>query len=151
MPDILARHPYLLDGKGTLIMRFLVFCGALIVAAVLVHPASGGAQAGKSGDASKAAASGAPSAQSGIYGFSGTGAKGTSDPNTRSGVMGECIWVFDAPGKNQITTGNCASPGNFRVALAPGHYVVKGPGVSQSIEVKPGAWTKVDSIGEAYY
>jgi hypothetical protein len=134
-----------------IIMRFGFLCSALIVAAVLIHPASGGAQASKNGDNTQAAAPGAPSAQSGIYGFSGTGAKGTSDPNTRSGVMGECVWIFDAQGKNQITTGNCATAGNFRLPLAPGRYVVKGPGATQSIEVKPGAWTKVDSIGEAYY
>jgi hypothetical protein len=132
-------------------MRFVFFCSALIVAAVLTNPASGSAQAGRTSDNSASAAPGAPAGQSGIYGFSGTGAKGTSDPNTRSGVIGECIWIFDARGKNQIAKGNCATPGNFRVPLAPGRYVVKGPGALQSIEIKPGAWTKVDSIGEAYY
>jgi hypothetical protein len=78
--------------------------------------------------------------QSGVYGFSGTIGK--------RGVIGECIWVYDASNHKQVASGDCsgANPGKFRVPLAPGNYVVKGPGGNRTVEIKSGRWTRVDSV-----
>ena len=83
-------------------------------------------------------------AQSGVYGFSGAKA-GDNDPE---GVIGECIWIFDHANKSQVAKGECreSDPGRFRVTLAPGKYVVHGPGGNRAIEVKQGQWVKVVSI-----
>jgi hypothetical protein len=80
--------------------------------------------------------------ESGVYGFSGA-MKGGSP----SGVIGECIWIYDADNKNQIAKGDC-DEGNFRVVLKPGTYVVRGPGGNQKIEVKPRQWIKIRSLVE---
>jgi hypothetical protein len=80
--------------------------------------------------------------ESGVYGFSGA-MKGESP----SGVIGECIWIYDADNKNQIAKGDCHE-GNFRVVLKPGTYVVRGPGGNQKIEVKPRQWIKIRSLVE---
>jgi hypothetical protein len=80
--------------------------------------------------------------ESGVYGFSGA-MKGGSP----SGVIGECIWIYDADNKNQVAKGDC-DEGNFRVALNPGTYVVRGPGGNQRIEVKPHQWIKIHSMAE---
>lgn len=80
--------------------------------------------------------------ESGVYGFSGA-MKGGSP----SGVIGECIWIYDADNKNQVAKGDC-DEGNFRVALNPGTYVVRGPGGNQRIEVKPHQWIKINSMAE---
>ena len=48
-----------------------------------------------------------------VCGFSGA-FKGGSP----SGVIGECIWIYD-PDKRQLAKGDCAE-GNFRVVLQPG-------------------------------
>ncbi len=78
--------------------------------------------------------------ESGVYGFSGA-LKGGSP----SGVIGECIWIYDADNKQQLAKGDCAE-GNFRVVLKPGIYVVRGPGGNQKIEVKPHQWIKIRSV-----
>jgi hypothetical protein len=84
------------------------------------------------------------SGQSGVYGFSGAKA-GDNDPE---GVIGECIWIFDHADKAQVAKGECreSDPGQFRVALTPGKYVVHGPGGNRAIEVKQGQWVKVVSV-----
>jgi hypothetical protein len=85
-----------------------------------------------------------PPIESGVYGFSGGGV-----PNEPpAGVVGECIWVFDAANKAQVAKGRCdeRSPGKFRVVLKPGHYVVHGPGGNQPINIKRGGWVKVVSV-----
>lgn len=81
---------------------------------------------------------------SGVYGFSGARVP-DSDPQ---GVVGECIWIYDAANRNQVAKGDCieSAPGRFRVRLKPGHYVVRGPGGSKQIEVKPGGWIRIMSI-----
>jgi hypothetical protein len=83
-------------------------------------------------------------ARSGVYGFSGAKA-GDNDPE---GVIGECIWIFDQANKSQVAKGECRenAPGQFRVALTPGKYVIHGPGGNRAIEVKQGQWVKVVSI-----
>lgn len=82
--------------------------------------------------------------QSGVYGFSGAKA-GDNDPE---GVIGECIWIFDRNNKAQVAKGECheSNPGQFRVALTPGKYVVHGPDGNRAIEVKQGQWVKIMSI-----
>jgi hypothetical protein len=84
--------------------------------------------------------------QSGIYGFSG--ARPPDPTAAPSGVVGECIWIFDAGNKNQVAKGDCTkkNPGDFRVALRPGHYVVRGPGGNQTVVIRLGGWVKVTSI-----
>lgn len=136
-------------------MRVMTLSWALLFAVLVVFQTVGRAQtsAGNVHTQSvhtKAKASktvgGAPPVQSGIYGFSGGR---TPDPTAApSGVVGECIWIFDADNNNQVAKGDCAekSPGNFRVTLRPGHYVVRGPGGNQAVEVKLGGWVKVTSI-----
>jgi hypothetical protein len=83
-------------------------------------------------------------ADSGVYGFSGA-RTGDNDPQ---GVVGECIWIFDEANKAQVARGICdeARPGQFRVGLKPGKYVVRGPGGNRAIRVRRGQWTKVVSI-----
>lgn len=85
-----------------------------------------------------------PSLLSGIYGFAGAGAP-FSVPE---GVIGECIWIFDERDRLPIATGECAerTPGEFRVTLKPGRYMVHGPGGNRSVTVKPGAWVKIKSV-----
>jgi hypothetical protein len=78
--------------------------------------------------------------ESGVYGFSGA-LKGGSP----SGVIGECIWIYDVDNEKQIAKGDC-DEGNFRVLLRPGSYVVRGPGGNQKIEVKPHQWIKIKSV-----
>jgi hypothetical protein len=82
--------------------------------------------------------------QSGVYGFSGAKA----GDNAPEGVIGECIWVFDQANKAQVAKGECreSNPGQFRVRLTPGKYVVHGPGGNRAIEVKQGQWVKIVSI-----
>ncbi|HUN59473.1 MAG TPA: hypothetical protein VMU41_15285 [Candidatus Binataceae bacterium] len=84
------------------------------------------------------------SGESGVYGFSGAKA-GDNDPE---GVIGECIWIFDQANKTQVAKGECgeSTPGQFRVMLTPGKYVVHGPGGNRAIEVKHGQWVKIVSI-----
>jgi hypothetical protein len=83
---------------------------------------------------------------SGIYGFAGAHVGEGAD----EGVIGECIWVFDARDRRQIAKGECGTdePGRFRLALRPGKYVVHGPGGNHPIEVKRGQWTRVMSLVE---
>ncbi len=83
---------------------------------------------------------------SGLYGYSGavSGAFGED----KMGVVGECIWIYDRGNQKQVATGYCfaSKPGEFRVALAPGAYVVRGPGGNRAIEVKQGQWTRIESV-----
>jgi hypothetical protein len=86
-----------------------------------------------------------PPIQSGVYGFSGGKVPGADYPE---GVIGECIWIFDQLNKNQVSKGECSehSPGQFRVVLKPGRYVVRGPGGNKPVEVKAGQWIKIESV-----
>jgi len=105
--------------------------------AATVNPASAAADGKKT--------SATPPLQSGIYGFSGGKSDIASDPE---GVIGECIWVYGADDKTQVAKGICSDrrPGQFRVVLAPGRYVVHGPGGNQKVEIKPGKWVSIRAI-----
>jgi len=85
--------------------------------------------------------------QSGVYGFSGTA---SSFGENKLGVVGECIWIYDGPSHKQVANGDCSSdnPGEFRVPLTPGNYVVRGPGGDRVVEIKNDQWTRVDSVFE---
>jgi hypothetical protein len=125
-------------------MRNAAACAALVGAALLTIVAISGCSRGSG---QKFAAKPTPAAasdevESGVYGFSGA-MKGGS----HSGVMGECIWIYDADNKNQVAQGDC-DEGNFRVLLKPGTYVVRGPGGNQKIEIKPHQWIKINSMAE---
>ncbi len=82
--------------------------------------------------------------RSGVYGFSGAGSQFGEN---RLGVVGECIWIYDGTNKKQLANGYCFGnkPGEFRVPLCPGRYVVRGPGGNRPIEIKEGRWARVDS------
>jgi hypothetical protein len=86
-------------------------------------------------------------AASGVYGFSGTT---TSFGENKMGVVGECIWIYNFAKQKQVASGACSStkPGEFRVPLAPGDYIVRGPGGDKTVQIKNGQWTKADSIFE---
>jgi hypothetical protein len=83
--------------------------------------------------------------QSGVYGFSGVSSPFGED---RRGALGECIWIYDAANQKQIATGACSDkkPGEFRVPLSPGRYVVRGPGGKKAVEVTSDQWVRVDSV-----
>jgi hypothetical protein len=85
-----------------------------------------------------------PSLPSGIYGFAGAGAPFSAP----EGVIGECIWIFDERDSLLIAKGECAekTPGEFRVMLKPGRYVVHGPGGNRSVTIRPGAWVEIKSV-----
>jgi hypothetical protein len=126
-------------------MRYAIFRGAPIVAFVLLCMGAGNLRAAEHADVASPQATpskSVPPVQSGVYGFSG--ARIVDSPNLR-GVVGECIWVYDVANKTQVAKGDC-DRGEYRVPLKPGRYVVRGPGGNRSIEIKPGSWTKVDSI-----
>jgi hypothetical protein len=122
-------------------MRLSVMAGAITIAAIVALPVSrcANASADQSGTARY------PSEQSGIYGFSGAHNDLGAVPE---GVVGECVWIFDAMDKSQVAKGKCSErqPGKFRVILKPGRYVVHGPGGNQKIEIKRGQWVKVTSV-----
>jgi hypothetical protein len=82
--------------------------------------------------------------QSGVYGFSGAG----TPLGAPEGVIGECVWIFDASDRKQVAKGDCAEkdPGSFRIALKPGHYVLHGPGGNHPFHVQAGRWVKVESV-----
>lgn len=85
-----------------------------------------------------------PSPPSGIYGFAGAGAPFSAP----EGVIGECIWIFDERDSLLIAKGECAekTPGEFRVTLKPGRYVVHGPGGNRRVIIRPGAWVEIKSV-----
>jgi hypothetical protein len=129
-------------------MRVMLVAGILILALMF---SLGNGQARSAITNPGAAAKGKPEARiaskskvSGVYGFSGAR---VADGSPR-GVIGECVWIFDASDKTQVTKGDCdeANPGKFQVPLTPGHYVVHGPGGTKAIEVKKGHWIKVISV-----
>ncbi|MGA8568322.1 MAG: hypothetical protein WB580_11075 [Candidatus Binataceae bacterium] len=125
-------------------MRNAKICGVLVGAALLATVAI---SACVRESEQKLAAKPTPAAasdevESGVYGFSGAIKGGTP-----SGVMGECIWIYDADNNKQIAKGDC-DQGNFRVVLRPGTYVVRGPGGNQKIEIKPHQWIKIKSLVE---
>ncbi len=122
-------------------MRTLPLCAALVVAAMFSSFIGNRALAAETKTEAKPAAASNRGGESGVYGFSGALKAGTS----MSGVMGECIWIYDADNKQQVAKGDC-DKGKFRVALEPGHYVVRGPGGNQKIDVKPHAWVKIKSL-----
>lgn len=124
-------------------MRNAALCaalfGAMMFTAIATSPGKLAAQEKPAANPAPAAAS--DEVESGVYGFSGA-IKGESD---LSGVMGECIWIYDADNKKQVAKGDC-DQGNFRVVLKPGTYVVRGPGGNQKIDVKPHQWVKIKSL-----
>lgn len=128
-------------------MRNAALVAALAGAAFIVAAAAltGGALAKENQAAVKPApvATANDEVESGVYGFSGAIKGGSS----LSGVMGECIWIYDADNKKQVAKGDC-DQGNFRVVLKPGKYVVRGPGGNQKIDVKPHQWVKIKSLVE---
>ena len=81
---------------------------------------------------------------SGVYGISGARVAGGES----EGVVGECVWIYDADDAHQVAKGECreGDPGKFRIALKPGRYVLHGPGGIKRIEVQPGTWVKVMSL-----
>ena len=91
-------------------------------------------------------AAGSADAQ-GVYGFSGTTSQFGED---KRGVIGECIWIYDAMNRKQVTSGQCFQnkPGQFHVPLGPGRYVVRGPGGNRAVEIKKAQWVRVDSALE---
>jgi hypothetical protein len=117
-----------------------VLVGAALLTTVAISACMRGSGQKLAAKATQAAAS--DEVESGVYGFSGA-MKGGSP----SGVIGECIWIYDADNKKQIAKGDC-DEGNFRVVLKPGTYVVRGPGGNQKIEVKPRQWVKIKSLVE---
>ena len=125
-------------------MRIALLGGAVVVTALLMRPSPCWPQTHENG------AQGSAAARSGVYGFSGTGPPGSSDPSQISGAIGECVWIYDSENKRQVSKGDCDA-GKFRVALPPGHYILRGPAGNKPIEVKAGSWTKADSVGQAYY
>lgn len=125
-------------------MRPTTIAGTTALAALALLLASSRASAASGTDQIKAADN-TPPVQSGIYGFSGGKSAIATDPE---GVIGECIWIFDADNKRQVAKGNCSErqPGKFRVVLKPGSYVVHGPGGNQNVEIKQGGWVKITSV-----
>jgi hypothetical protein len=126
-------------------MRHATIRAALICAALLAAAGISNRALASEKQAPAKAAAPAPSdeVESGVYGFSGA-IRGESGI---SGVMGECIWIYDAANKKQVAKGDC-NQGNFRVVLKPGTYVVRGPGGNQKIEVKPHQWVKIRSLAK---
>ncbi|HVC44688.1 MAG TPA: hypothetical protein VND20_07700 [Candidatus Binataceae bacterium] len=86
----------------------------------------------------------AASGGSGVYGMSGARLAGGAP----EGVVGECVWIYDADDRRQVAKGECVEPhaGQFRIALKPGHYMLHGPGGVKPIEIPPGGWIKVTSL-----
>ena len=125
-------------------MRLTIIARTLTLAALALPPAVGRAQAA-SGTNAIVATPGTPPVESGVYGFSGGKSPLSTDPE---GVIGECIWIFDAANQRQVAKGDCSEkePGKFRVVLKPGRYVVHGPGGNHNVEIKPGGWVKVTSV-----
>ena len=134
-------------------MRFTILARPILFIALVAFVMPGRAQASAANgaaaktataDASRTRHKHAPQIRSGIYGYSGA----KMADNAPKGVIGECIWIYDGDNKNQISKGNCrkSDPGNFRVALAPGHYVVRGPGGNQKVDIEQGRWVKITSI-----
>ncbi len=123
---------------------FAALAAAIVVAGASCSPKPTSAPANAGSAISAPAPPGAVSGDSGIYGFSGAKVA-DGEPQ---GVIGECVWIFDAADSAQVATGDCGegAPGKFRVKLSPGRYVVHGPGGNKPIEVKPGGWIKVTSL-----
>jgi len=130
-------------GVACLIFAVMIACGCdrrRFVAITAPSPSPSPAPSASAAAASPSAAN----LDSGVDGFAGARiAEGAQE-----GVIGECIWVFDATDRHQIATGQCvaAEPGRFRVPLRPGKYVIHGPGGDRPFEVKRGQWTKVTSL-----
>jgi len=130
-------------------MRSAGFSSAIVLMAIFAVAPTGQTQTASddmkiSAKAATASAPPEPPIQSGIYGFSG--AK-TPDSAAR-GVVGECIWIYDAQNQKQIATADCYknNPGTFRLVLKPGRYVVHGPGGVKPVEVREAGWVKIESI-----
>lgn len=125
-------------------MRTASLCAALAAAALLTPAIAGHVLAADNKAEAKPLAHTSPArsgVESGVYGFSGALKAGTS----MQGVMGECIWIYDGDNKKEVAKGDC-DQGNFRVPLKPGHYVVRGPGGNEKIEIKPHEWVKIRSL-----
>jgi hypothetical protein len=130
-------------------MRPAVLSSAIVLLAIFVLASPGQPQTATDNVRISAKAATAPEPpeppiQSGVYGFSGAKAA-DSDPR---GVVGECIWIYDAQNRKQIATADCYqnNPGTFRLVLKPGRYMVHGPGGVKPVEVKDAGWVKIESI-----
>lgn len=127
-------------------MRSATLRGALVISLLLASAGLGNLHA-RGSDAAGAGRAHAepvktPPVQSGIYGFSGASVADSPFPRA---AIGECIWVYDAANEKQVAKGDC-DRGKFRVLLKPGHYVVRGPGGTQAVDIKPGGWVKINSV-----
>jgi hypothetical protein len=116
-----------MSGATVVTTRMVVLTAALFLAGWDKQPGKSGA-----------------SPDSGVYGFSGA----RIGQDTEEGVVGECIWIYDAANLKQVAKSDCSAdnPGSFRVALKPGRYCVRGPGGNQKIEIKAGNWVEVRSL-----
>ena len=129
--------------RWTLLAAMIVWSGTIAASADDHEGEVGAASAATKSIGQPAVVEEAPG-QSGVYGFSGAKA----GDNAPEGVIGECIWIFDQANKSQVAKGECreSDPGQFRITLTPGKYVVHGPGGNRAIEVKQGQWVKIVSI-----
>jgi hypothetical protein len=117
----------------------ILITGAILSMAIANHAAAAGIAPQPRG--AGAVRPGQERAESGVFGFAGA-VKGGGAP---SGVIGECVWIYDATNRKQVATGVCKE-GNFRVGLKPGVYVVRGPGGNQKVDIKPNRWVKIKSL-----
>ena len=122
-------------------MRATLVAGALCALALACGPARAQSAAAPKPAPRPATA---PAVQSGVYGFSGA----RVGLEKRQGFVGECILIFDSGDKRQVAKADCFdnNPGNFRVALKPGRYMLHGPAGVKPIEIKQGSWIKIESI-----
>jgi hypothetical protein len=130
-------------------MRPAVLSSAIVLLAILALAPDGQTQTASNNVriATKAATAPEPPEppiQSGVYGFSGA----KTPDSEATGVVGECMWIYDAQNQKQIAAADCYqnNPGTFRLVLKPGRYVVHGPGGVKPIEIKDGGWVKIVSI-----
>jgi len=130
-------------------MRPAVLSSAIVLAAIFALALAGQTQTPTdnvrfSGKAAAAHEPPEPPIQSGIYGFSGA----KTPDAAASGVVGQCMWIYDAQNQKQIATADCYqnNPGTFRLVLKPGRYVVHGPGGVKPVEVKDAGWVRIESI-----
>ncbi len=131
-------------GRGLLAGLLAMLLGAAPIAGAGCARKPPGAPPNTSSSMAAPAPPGSSPGDSGVYGFSGAKVP-DGDPQ---GVIGECIWIYDAANRNQVAKGDCieSAPGKFRVRLKPGRYVVRGPGGNKPIEIKPSGWIRIMSI-----
>ena len=77
---------------------------------------------------------------SGVYGRVSSG--GGAFPGHSSHAHGKCVEILSATSQHHVTDGQCDENGNFRVALAPGEYIVSTGGRRDRVQVREGVWTR---------